>query len=280
MPLPFYQLIAQAEPQGLLGFVDKLARTQLSVIVIFVTVCTLLRVAIAPVLKRTPKHKRGGGFAVLRTVNEMLDALVYASVFVFLVVRPFAIQTFYIPSGSMLETLQLNDYIIANKFIYRSSEPKDGDIVVFRPPNRALLPGQSQTDFIKRLIGSPGELIEVRDGVLYRNGKLAREPYLREPRMTTDFKLVKDGDRYVPLMFNGPNVNLQSAAEFQVQDAAEAARLLSLPPAPIPSGFYMMMGDNRNQSFDSRGWGLVPRRSIIGRSEVIWFPFSRWRITR
>ena len=95
-----------------------------------------------------------------------------------MLVRPFGIQTFYIPSGSMIDTLMINDYIVANKLAFRLGKPNHGDIVVFKPPRRALNPGQGETDFIKRLIGIPGDVIEWNDKKLYRNEKYVPEPYV------------------------------------------------------------------------------------------------------
>src|SRR5262249_3941137 len=106
-----------------------------------------------------------------------LDAIIYAGVFVFMLIRPFLLQAFLIPSGSMIPTLLENDFIVANKTIYRYSDPQRGDIVVFRPPAFAALPDQldsnhePKVDFIKRCTGIPGDLIEIHDGNLYRDGK-------------------------------------------------------------------------------------------------------------
>lgn len=299
-------LLAQAtEPQGFLGLVDKLARTPLSQVVIFVAACSVVRIALFPYLTKTAPHLRYGAYPFARYFNEFLDAVIYAGVFVFLIIRPFAIQTFYIPSGSMVDTLLVRDYIIANKFVYRFSEPQHGDIVVFKPPKRALFPGQSETDFIKRVIGIPGDTIEVRGNVLYRNGKAVEEQYKRFtkpdsmwhdtehfvvttqddafPAPVYDFKLVQYRGEYWPLCIQNDMVNAEGmpiAKEFQVNDYQLMSQLRELPPAKIPPGHLLMMGDNRNGSFDSRGWGLVERDKVIGRSEVIWLPVSRWRVTR
>lgn len=313
---PFY--LAQERSTSLNDVIDKAARTPLSQVVIFVAICSVLRFAIAPMLSRTPVHKRGLGYGVLRFLNEAFDAIVYAGVFVFLLIRPFCIQAFKIPSESMVPTLLVDDYIVANKAIYRYSAPKDNDIVVFRPPVWACQPdqlgphGQVNVDFIKRCVGVPGDVVEVRNGTLYRNGKAVNEPFINE-KPTTDFKLVKFSGKpsaqelqdlatmykmtpaelsqalsnvdYWPLNVSGDTVNedqTQTAGPFLLRDDQTALiqRLHNLPPAPIPPGWFLMMGDNRNNSFDSRAWGLVSKEQIIGRSEFIWMPFSRWRITR
>jgi signal peptidase I len=304
--------------------VDKLARTPLSHVVILVGVLTFLRLAIYPKLSKTPAHMRHGAFPLFRSANELLDALVYAAVFVFLVIRPFAIQAFLIPSGSMWPTLYVNDFIVANKAIYRYSQPKEGDIVVFRPPVEAIqrqsdiVDGEVQVDFIKRCIGVPGDLVELKKGVLYRNGQQVPEPYTHLSMGTTrdsegeytDFrdlndaerqsytqqswKLVKYHDLFFPVNYTDHDANsldparesftspppYSIAAKFSLTDPNEMNKVKEMPAIKIPDGYYLMMGDNRDNSFDGRCWGLVPRDSIIGRAEFIWMPLSRWRITR
>src|SRR5580658_5543171 len=123
------QLLAQEQEAsgGYRQTVDTLARTPLSQIFIVVAVLTVVRLALVPYLRNVPRHKRFFGYASGRFLNEVLDAVIYAGVFVFMIIRPFAIQAFLIPSGSMWPTLYVNDFIVANKAIYRYSDPKDGD---------------------------------------------------------------------------------------------------------------------------------------------------------
>lgn len=274
--------------------IDRLARTPLSQIIVLVVICSAIRFAMAPWLAKTPAHRRIGFYSVGKFSNEFLDAVIYAAVFVFMVVRPFGVQTFTIPTGSMLETIQLSDFILANKAVYRYSNPKVGDIVVFRPPVYACAPnqiapdGSVNADFIKRCVGVPGDLVEVRNGTLFRNGKEINEPYLKA-KPDWDFKLAKvegivkdnpSGQAYWPLALQGEMVNLndgRTAPPFVVQDTAMMDRLRELPAATVPPGYYLFMGDNRPGSFDGRAWGLVPESDIIGRAEFIWWPLARWR---
>lgn len=311
--------------------IDDLARTPLSKITVFVVALTVLRLALYPLLKVEP-HKRGATHAFAKLGTEVCDAFVYAAVFIFMVIRPFVLQAFVIPSGSMWSTLHVGDFIIANKAIYRYSDPKAGEVVVFRPPIDATLGhkeqldenGDVKVDFIKRCIGTPGDLIELKEGVLYRNGKRVEEPYKRlstcadtaqspdgncqtfrslgvaeaEAFPKASFKLVKtpkgeivplnytalDANSPIPerLSFSevarayvvAPRFNLPPAVDGK--PSPEAAKAMALPAEKIPAGHYLMMGDNRNNSFDGRGWGLITREQIVGRSEVIWLPFSRW----
>lgn len=295
--MDFTSLFAQHEQQGALLWIDKIARTPLSVVVIGVGICTLIRALLfLTILKPRPAYLIDSQYKAAQFINEACDAVIYAGVFVFLVIRPFVLQTFFIPSGSMVQTLQINDYIVANKFIYRVSDPQDGDIIVFKPPTIALAPGQGDTDFIKRLIGKPGDLIEIKNRVLYRNGMAVEEPYTHYTRQLDaegikwadlsptesalqempDFKLVEYQGKIWPLTITGSRANAgPGPEEFHLDDPSLEAKLISQPAVKVPDGYYLMIGDNRNNSFDGRFWGLVPRKSIIGRAEFIWFPLSR-----
>lgn len=309
-------------------FIDNLARTPLSEVVAFVAALTILRVIIFPKLMKTPPHKRTGSFALMKMLNELLDAFVYAGVFVFMLIRPFGVQAFLIPSGSMWPTLYVNDFIVANKAVYRYTDPKANDVVVFRPPRPATAgrektqidaEGNVKVDFIKRCIGTPNDIIELRKGVLYRNGQpdavddghkhysqcTDQNPFgeedcqnfrelsdaEKEGLTKANFKLVNYKGKIIPLNWTdmdgnsgSPQVGYGSTDQqppysvapiFRLDNQAEAKALEALPAEPIPKGMYLMMGDNRNGSFDSRGWGLVPREQIIGRAEFIWFPLLR-----
>lgn len=314
-------LFQELQRSGTKGVVDSLARTQLSVVTLFVIFLTVLRLGCSPFLFSTPVHMRSAEYYVAKLQNELLDAFIYAGVFVFLLIRPFGVQAFLIPSGSMWPTLHINDFIVANKAIYRYTDPKANDIVVFRPPKIAVnqdqldAKGEVKVDFIKRCIGTPGDVIELRKGVLYRNGQpdpidLKHKHYSdcqdkpRPPECVNfvdisptkldtmtkaSFKLVKYQGRIIPLNYTDFDGNSMVpsagygeeeapyyvASAFQLQDQSIARELEKLPPEPLPAGYYLMMGDNRNGSFDSRGWGLVPRESIIGRAEIIWLPLDR-----
>lgn len=303
----YHFFLAQAvEPNGFIFWVDKVARTSLSKILIFALILTAVRLLIYPFLKNTPVHKRTGLYSFAKIVNEAGDALIYASVVVFMLVRPFGIQTFHIPTGSMLQTLHERDFIIANKMVYRYTDPKVGDIVVFHPPPEAFSNGEPETDYIKRLVGAPGDIVEVRDMVLYRNGEPINEPYLfRSVRFdksypevpkdqwpsllnqTPDFKFISVDGKTVPLLYKGTIANkgfgtlpAYSTDMYGNYPDADTDAWIDLPAAPVPEGYYFFMGDHRNGSSDGRMWGLVPRDNIIGRSEYIMLPFNRISKTR
>lgn len=341
-----WPLLAQhgGDAGGFQQQIDSLARTPLSQIVIFVAICSVIRVSLYGYLRNTVPHHRHGIYTVAKFTNEAMDAIVYAGVFVFMLIRPFAVQAFLIPSGSMEQTLWVNDFIVANKAIYRYSEPKVGDIIVFKPPQRALNPDQHDMDFIKRCQGVPGDLVVVANGKLMRNGKMVDEPYKTDSpgmpgdptsanghpiasgsdlEMAVDWKLVYytgkarpelDG-QYISVQMkrnmpaDAPNCNYNfggvcreyamgvghpdgsnstwvndgewtSRDNLTPTDWAYENELKAAPPAVVPKGYVLMMGDNRNNSYDGRAWGLVARDDVIGRSELIWLPIRRWGITR
>lgn len=162
----------------------------------------------------------------------------------------FVVQAFTIPSGSMLQTLQIGDYLLVNKFLYglknpftdnyliEGKSPQAGDIIVFRYPKDPSL------DYIKRIIGVPGDTLEMRDRKVYRNGQPLDEPYVQTTQP--------------------PN----SARD-------------NFPPLTVPPGKYFVLGDNRDDSADSRVWGFVDRSAIHGKAwRIYWswqgFDNIRW----
>lgn len=154
------------------------------------------------------------------------------SVFLAIGIRSFVAEARYIPSGSMLPTLQINDRLIIDKLSYEFRDPKRGDIVVFSP-TQALKAQNFKDAFIKRVIGLPGETVEVRDGRVYVNNQPLQEQYIEER----------------------PNYQFG--------------------PVTVSPNQYLVLGDNRNNSYDSHYWGFVPRTNIIGRAVVRFWPLNR-----
>lgn len=273
-------LLAQYEESGIGGLIETLARTPIDKVVMFAVVCTLIRVGIWKYLHEQPPHVRKQGWPrVLGFFQEVCDALIYAGILVFLLIRPYVIQTFKIPSESMVPTLLVSDLLIVNKAIYRYSDPKSGDIVVFKPPQLAKDPGQGDIDFVKRLIGTPGQVVEIRDRQLYRNGVPVNEPYLNRELpvqfQAVDFKLVRYRGEIIPLIRDAegrtPNKSIYDSAVAQ----ADRMRVWDLQAEPVPEDHYLMIGDNRDGSFDGRFWGLIERKDIVGKAWLRFWPPSR-----
>ena len=184
-----------------------------------------------------------------KLLKEYVEALAVALVLA-LVIRTFVVQAFKIPSESMVETLLVGDHLLVSKFaydikppfvdksLYTTSDPQFGDVIVFEYPEDRDL------DYIKRIIGLPGDTVELRDNVLYRNGQKIDEPYKRlDPR---------GGGK--------PNFG----------------------PVKVPAGQYFVMGDNRDHSLDSRYWKedkrFVPREYIRGKAWVIYWSWGSGEI--
>jgi signal peptidase I len=166
--------------------------------------------------------------------NPWLEALktISLSAVLALGIRHVVAEPRYIPTGSMLPTLKVDDRLIVDKVSYHFGDPQRGDIVVFNP-TKTLQEQDYKDAFIKRVIGLPGEKVAVSNGIVYINDQPLRENYLQE----------------------APNY------EFL--------------PQVVPEGQYLVLGDNRNNSYDSHYWGFVPKDKIIGKAVVRFWPFDR-----
>ncbi len=211
------------------------------------------------------------------SVGEFVEALLFALVLVFLVIRPFIVQAFYIPSESMVPNLLVGDRILVNKFIYRFREPQRGEIVVFKAPKRAA---PDEKDFIKRVVGLPGDTVEVRDGKVYVNGKPSPDwmlPRVPDPSAPFDQQVQERNDPSRPpeaLLYTFPDPNSSyDTAEFPFE--ARAGQ-----PFKVPPGHLFVMGDNRNNSKDSHIWGPLERDRVLGKAMLIFWPPGRVRLLK
>lgn len=206
--------------------------------------------------------------------KEYLDPFIYAGLAAWVLIT-FVARTYYIPSGSMLPTLQIHDVLLVDKFEYRFRKPNEGDIVVFPPP----VP--TTDDFIKRVIGRPGDKLRVQGGTVYINDQPLSEPYRADaPQYDLEVKnygiWVNDGIASRPLdpsMANIPPKSMWTA------------------PDRIPPDCYIMFGDNRNNSEDSHVWGFAQldgtfasgarkgeHAGFTGRAFLIFWPFNQARV--
>jgi signal peptidase I len=177
---------------------------------------------------------------------------ILGAVAIVLAIKAYVVNPYRIPSSSMESTLhcarpsngceaRFSDRVLANRFIYHFRDPKRGEIVVFKTPPKAqvacsgVVGGGGGDTFVKRLIGLPGERWREENGFIYINGKQLNEPYVENDR--------RDADTY--------------------------------PEKTIPEGHYLMLGDNRASSCDSRRWGTVPRKNLIGPVFAVYWPPGR-----
>jgi signal peptidase I len=214
---------------------------------------------------------KSGGFG--ETVKIIIQALLLA-----LIVRTFLFQPFNIPSGSMKATLLVGDYLFVSKYSYGYSrysfpvglgffsgrvwaeEPVRGDIAVFK------LPRDGQTDYIKRVIGLPGDRIQMIDGVLHINGEAVKREKVDDYVETDAYGQTTSVARYRETLPNGVSYLTLDLDPNGLED--------NTPVYEVPAGHFFMMGDNRDNSTDSRvlsAVGYVPFENFVGRAEIIFF---------
>jgi signal peptidase I len=187
-----------------------------------------------------------------RSFWRELPVLILVALVIAVLIKTFAVQAFWIPSGSMQETLDIEDRVLVSKLSYRFGDVQRGDVVVFDDPrgvqeresviesigrNLAESVGLStpKSEFIKRVVGMPGDIVEIAGGNIVINGEVLNEPYLHPDTEMFDF---------------GPEV--------------------------VPQGHYFVMGDNRNRSQDSRSFGPISEDAIVGKAFVVLWPPSHW----
>ena len=178
----------------------------------------------------------------LRSMIEWV-AVVVGALAVALLIKAFLLQAFYIPSESMTDTLNVDDRVLVSKLSYRIGDVDRGDIIVFEKPPAA--PG-SITDFIKRVVALPGETITFVDGDVFIDGQLLNEPYLDSDTRANAGTIVSEGCTNTP--------------------AADRCTLAE--------GWYFVLGDNRDNSTDSRSFGPIEQDAIIGRAFLKVWPLS------
>lgn len=181
-------------------------------------------------------------------IREWVESIIVAFILA-MIIRTFVIQAFKIPTGSMRPTLLEGDLILVNKFIYgakvpfidlrlpRVREPKRGDVIVF------IYPENPKKDFIKRLVGLPGETVEIKNGTVYINGNPLQGGLFSQRYYYNRGELLSEGKKIV-----------------------------------VPENQFFVLGDNSASSQDSRYWGFVPHKNILGKALLIYWPLHRLRI--
>lgn len=270
------------------GATEILANLSAGMVVLIALGLTVARLLLVrPILTLSASERAASGrieaelspFA--RGIAELLESFIIAGVLVFLIIRPFFVQAFFIPSESMEPTLlghnagpspsgdnhaeTVHDHIFVNKLIYRLGEPQRSDIIVFRAPKNADMESinrgrePQENVLIKRLIGVPGDTIEIKNGAVYRNGEKLNEPVAD-----------KSG--------NPPPGAPYSIKELMRETEPESARFGVGEPLKLGSDELFVMGDNRNDSNDSRYWGILKRDRVIGKAMFIFLPVNRIRV--
>ncbi|MGE5582486.1 MAG: signal peptidase I [Bacillota bacterium] len=174
-------------------------------------------------------------YSLRRFLKDVYEVVIPA-VILFLIIHTFFLEARVVPSPSMYPTIEVHDQFLSNKTAYWFQRPHRGDIVVFKPPAAAGFNG----DFVKRIIGLPGETISVHAGVVYINNKPLKEPYITPDR--------------APVAEFGPYI--------------------------IPDGNVFVLGDNRNNSKDSRYWGPLPLKNIKGQAWWRYWPITRMGLVK
>ncbi|MDR3448431.1 MAG: signal peptidase I [Alphaproteobacteria bacterium] len=208
------------------------------------------------------------------TLRTILSALIIA-----MVIRTFAFEPFNIPSSSMVPTLLVGDYLFVSKFAYGygavgtfwgflpftervgGHEPQRGDVIVFKQT------ANPSVDFIKRLIGLPGDTIQMRQGILYINGVPVDRDRLADPVPQPDGKAPENATDYLEHLPEGPTHIIRKLGDDNPLD--------NTPVFTVPPHHYFFMGDNRDNSSDSRapngGVGYVPEANLVGKAEFLFF---------
>ena len=188
------------------------------------------------------------------TAREYLEALLIAALFLGFT-NTFVVKTFFIPSGSMEDTLLIGDHLFVNRYIFGAAvspiertllperAPRRGDIVVFRSPERPTI------DLVKRLVGLPGDTLQMVDQKLYVNGKPVDDALYVQHKDTRTFEGIPDLEE-------------------------KRRQRDNFGPITVPAGEYFCMGDNRDHSYDSRYWGSVPQRYLKGRAFLVYWSYG------
>lgn len=218
--------------------------------------------------KRKTSHESRGAMSTGRWMWEAVKA-VSTAIVLFLVIRTFIVEAFKIPTGSMENTLLVGDFLLVNKAVYGAEipivhtrlpafeAPERGDVVVFLPPH------DPTKNYVKRIVGLPGDTLEMRDKVLYLGGVPRPEPYVRHVDPFTD----------------PADARMLWQREFLVPSKRDPADYHpsrdTWGPIVVPEGKYFALGDNRDNSEDSRYWGFLDGTAIKGRPMFVYYSFAR-----
>jgi signal peptidase I len=217
---------------------------------------------------KAPQPKKSVRHATWEWIKSLAVALV-----IWIVLRTFLVEAFRIPSSSMERTLLVGDFLFVNKALYGAEvplihtrlpafrDPRRGDVVVFDSRT------ESGVKVVKRLVGMPGDTLQMKSAVLWRNGVAQQEPYTEHVDSLEDPSESSMRDWQITYLLSSVDRNTYRPTRD------------NWGPLAVPPGQYFVMGDNRDNSFDSRYWGFVPRGVIRGRPIFIYYSFDHdsWR---
>ena len=227
------------------------------------------------------RGKKAARGSLLTVVWENIKSLAGA-ILIYLVINTFLIAAYRIPSGSMIPTLLIGDWLFVNKAVYGPhipftnthlpsfSEPRRGDVIVFISPyqaDEAAIGNDPTPTLVKRMVGMPGDTLFMRAGLLHVNGVAQRQGF---------------GIVSTPTAKSGQPTNTSELFDWQHRIELKESRFGSAPAQPqldnwgplvVPAGNYFMMGDNRYESKDSRYWGTVPRENVRGRPSFVYYTY-------
>lgn len=201
---------------------------------------------------------------------------IVVAVLIALLLRSFIVEAFKIPSGSMIPTLHIGDQIFVNKLIYgpripfteirifELAQPKRGEVIVF------VIPTEAHEDLIKRVIGVPGDTIEVRGGVVYLNGSAVQDEILGE---TIEWDRKLETGVWSEQRSTAIAEHLDDKTFTVLDDSTSPGD--DKGPFTVKPGHVFVMGDNRDRSYDSRFWGQVPVQNVLGRAMFVWWSWGK-----
>jgi signal peptidase I len=223
------------------------------------------------------RHTRDLSPATRDTLDGLLRDIAAVVAFVYFLLRPFVVQTCWIPSESMLPTLVEGDRVLVNSWIYRYLPPRRADVMVFHPPPAAAARPEDltdPTDYVKRLIGLPAETVRTdKDGTVHVNGRPLVERYIGKERHGT-YKFpecVTDGGEASAR----PSEFVTELGETFKLDVAPSPDAPGRLETTVPEGQYFVLGDNRDSSDDGHRWGYLPADATVGRVSLVFWPPKR-----
>lgn len=219
--------------------------------------------------------KKNLGIYEKSKLRQNLEVLIFALTLA-LLIRTFVVQPFKIPSGSMIPTLLIGDQLLVNKFVYGTkipilgktifplSEIQRGDVIVFKfPADRDSKVAGSGVHYIKRVIGVPGDIVDIKNRQIYINGKILKQEYVGNYEYLDD-NIPRSADEYEQTFVSGTQSNV-------IYKNGLSSTTLGYTdfPVTVPEENLFVMGDNRDNSYDSRFWGFVPIKNVSGKAFLI-----------